>query len=724
LTFGSESGGRTPRPSVLAAVVATLGAIVFAPAISGGFIYDDRALVADNVHVHSFGEWPRWITHDFWDVNEEVNQLGSRMSYWRPGVSASYAMDWLIGAGSPVPFHATNLAWHAAASLLAFFALRRWLGAAIPAFFAALLFAVHPTKAESVAWIAGRTDVMCAVAMLVACEGMARRLAGLRGGALLEVAGTALAYTMKEQAVVLFAFAAVETWVALGRPALDGPALRRIARGAAPQVAIAAAYVVARAIFMPVRPPHDASLGPSSHAAEVLETMGRFAALTFAPHDLSVQQGLIRAPGGRMAFETGYVTLGVLFVITLAGVAVATRKRSPGVAMGIAFFAVTLLPTSNVVTTDLVALLSERFLYVPLLGLALAVTAAALEARGGERRAGVLVAGACAAVLALGVLSARRAADFQDEERFWARELGLHPDSLEALRFHIQLEAKEKRFAKALEYVARAQRAAASEYPQTGFELDFIVQGVELSVATIPDHDARALHAADEFLAAILDGRRNVATLATKSLAVELPIGGPTLARRIDRERPRMLALRAGIASRSVDDRSALELAAAAQSLCPGCFDVGRTAAIVAARAGQYESAARILDGVARFTGEPVVASTRAIVRSAERTAREADAAQEPSARLQLRAMALCTLEAWGRAFDVLAPARADIERVPPFALAFAELAWRAGEFAAAREVLASLMPARAAEETTRGWSLKMGWIDAPRAEKAEPIPL
>jgi hypothetical protein len=722
LTFGSEEGGRAPRPSLLAAAVATLGAIVFAPAISGGFIYDDRALVADNVHVHSFGEWTRWITRDFWDVNEEVNQLGSRMSYWRPGVSASYAIDWQIGAGSPVLFHATNLAWHAAASLLAFFTLRRWLGAAMPAFFAALLFAVHPTKAESVAWIAGRTDVMCAVAMLVASEGMARRLAGRRRGAVLEVVGTALAYTMKEQAVVLFAFAAVETWVALGRPALEGEALRRIARGAAPQIAIAAAYVVARAIFMPVRPPHDVSLGLSSHAAEVLETMGRFAALTFAPHDLSVQQGLIRAPGGRMAFETGYVSLGAAFVIALAGVAVATRKRAPGVAMGIALFAVTLLPTSNVVTTDLVALLSERFLYVPLLGLAFAVTAAALGARGGERATGALVVAACVAVLSLGVLSARRAADFQDEERFWARELGLHPDSLEALRFHIQLEAKQKRFAKALEYVARAQRAAAREYPQTGFELDFIVQGVELSVATVPDHDARSLHAADEFLAAILDGRS--AALATKSLAVELPMGGPTLARRVDRERPRMLALRAGIASRSLDDRSALELAAAAHSLCPGCFDVGRTAAIVAARAGQYERAAQILDAVARFTGEPVVASTRALVRSSERTASEADATEERSARLQLRATALCTLEAWGRAFDVLAPARADIERAPPFALAFAELAWRAGEFAVAREVLASLMPARTAEDTTRGWSLKMGWIDAPRSEKAEPIPL
>ena len=41
-------------------------------------------------------------------------------------------------------------------------------------------------------------------------------------------------------------------------------------------------------------------------------------------------------------------------------------------------------------------------------------------------------------------------------------------------------------------------------------------------------------------------------------------------------------------------------------------------------------------------------------------------------------------------------------------------LAWRAGEFKVAREVLAKVMPADAAERTTRGWSAKMGWIDEP----------
>src|SRR5258706_2102676 len=176
---GPTSESMTTRErAVLAVGVAAAGVAPFVPAISGGFLYDDRPLIADNVHVQTFADWARWLTHDFWDVNEEVKRFGARMIYWRPGVSASYAFDWQLGQGSPVVFHAMNLIWHALASCLAFFALRRWIASPLPAVVAALIFAVHPTKVESVAWIAGRTDGLCAVAMLTASLGAARRLGG------------------------------------------------------------------------------------------------------------------------------------------------------------------------------------------------------------------------------------------------------------------------------------------------------------------------------------------------------------------------------------------------------------------------------------------------------------------------------------------------------------------------------------------------------------------
>src|SRR6185295_5115868 len=125
------------------------------------------------------------------------------------------------------------------------------------------------------------------------------------------------------------------------------------------------------------------------------------------------------------------------------------------------------------------------------------------------------------------------------------------------------------------------------------------------------------------------------------------------------------------------------------------------------------DRAEAIIDAVARAADEALVADTRRLVRSAAQTASLAAKTGDQAERLQLRASELATLEAWGRAFRVLLPAKQAIEQAPGFAIGFAELAWRAGEFEVAREVLARMMPADAIRHATETWSAKMGWSDA-----------
>ena len=242
-----------PRPWQLALAIGLLAAAVFMPSIAGGWIYDDQLLISNNHYVHSLSWWPRWFVTDFWDLGEEFTRVSGRIAYWRPMISATYAVDWTLSHGSPLWFHIVNFAWHAAVGALTFLVLRRWLGAVWPAVVASLLFAVHPTKAESVAWIAGRTDVLCVAAMLFASEGVARRLAGKRGGIVMEFVGTLLAYTTKEQAIVLPAFVIIEAWVAAGRPALALRPVVRLAKVAAPQIIIAVAYLLVRKLVLPIQ---------------------------------------------------------------------------------------------------------------------------------------------------------------------------------------------------------------------------------------------------------------------------------------------------------------------------------------------------------------------------------------------------------------------------------------------------------------------------------------
>src|SRR3569623_2205278 len=185
-----------PRQLALAALVVVVVAsvVAFIPAVTGGWIYDDHPLIQNNVYVHSFEEWPRWFVTDFWNVSAEITHFGSRILYWRPAVRASYAMDWKLGGGSPVMFHITNPLLQAVPSGIVFVPLRRWVGSTLPALAAALLIVVHPTKDENIAWIAGRTAIVCLLAILIASAGFARRLEGRHGGIAMEVGGTLLEY--------------------------------------------------------------------------------------------------------------------------------------------------------------------------------------------------------------------------------------------------------------------------------------------------------------------------------------------------------------------------------------------------------------------------------------------------------------------------------------------------------------------------------------------------
>jgi protein O-mannosyl-transferase len=79
---------------------------------------------------------------------------------WHPLTWLSHMLDCQIYELHPAEHHATNLALHLAAVILLFLVLRRMTGALWQSAFAAAVFAVHPLRVESVAWISERKDVL------------------------------------------------------------------------------------------------------------------------------------------------------------------------------------------------------------------------------------------------------------------------------------------------------------------------------------------------------------------------------------------------------------------------------------------------------------------------------------------------------------------------------------------------------------------------------------
>ena len=150
-------------PALLVAAVVLL----YGRTLTYDFVnYDDYDLVVRNT---DFLKDPgniltSFATHAFTSHREEG-------VYYRPVLLLSYFADYAVWGVDPAGFHLTNVILHAAATLLLFFLavglLRQARGAGagadddrLIAFFAALLFAVHPVQTESVAWVAGRNDVL------------------------------------------------------------------------------------------------------------------------------------------------------------------------------------------------------------------------------------------------------------------------------------------------------------------------------------------------------------------------------------------------------------------------------------------------------------------------------------------------------------------------------------------------------------------------------------
>lgn len=82
-------------------------------------------------------------------------------SLWVPLTTLSFMADVSVFGLSPSAFHLENVAWHAAAAVLLFLALRALTGRVWASALVAALFGVHPINVESVAWITERKNVLC-----------------------------------------------------------------------------------------------------------------------------------------------------------------------------------------------------------------------------------------------------------------------------------------------------------------------------------------------------------------------------------------------------------------------------------------------------------------------------------------------------------------------------------------------------------------------------------
>lgn len=393
-------------------MVAAVAALLYAPVWRYDYTYlDDNNLVLDQ---QSFLSQPSSL----YAVFGRSFFASASDSYYRPVVNLSFAINALVDGVRPLGYHLVNGLLHGIACVLLLALLRRFRFGDLASLCAALVFAVHPVNAASVAWIPGRNDTLLGCFTFGACLLLLQdaRQSGpaVKTGHLLFFL---LALFTKETAIILPLLFIVLLWAVEGRHAL-----RRHGWMWAGWAIAIAAYCAARHAVITAPPGYVAGQLQTAWQRwpELLSDIGKLL-LPVRLQVLAAPQDVVWWPG--------------IVVVAIAGAACFMRGMRRGImALALAFVLLPLL--MSLLGASYVVL--ETRLYLPAAGMCvlLAEVLRATQLQG--TKMSIAAFGVVAIfIIAMGIVNLRYVPSFRDRDCFSIAALeGSHNSSVaRSLRF-------------------------------------------------------------------------------------------------------------------------------------------------------------------------------------------------------------------------------------------------------------------------------------------------
>lgn len=391
-------------------VLGGLTAAVFWPAVRFDFInYDDDVYVYANPLVASGLSLP--------GVKAAFTTTAG--SNWMPLTWLSLMADTTLFGTAPRGYHRTAVLLHTASVVLLFVALRRLTRRPWASALAAALFAVHPTRLESVAWIAERKDVLSGLFFMLALGSYARCAGTPTPLRRLSVTGWFLCGLLAKPMLVTFPFLLLllDAWPLRRWRSPRDPALKKLFAEKIPLFALAFVFsVITYLIQLRAGAVARAAPGGPAWFGRVVTHYGWYLAKAVWPTDLA----LVYPSDLGLLPWAGLIAAGLsLLTLTAWGAA----RRCPAGWIGWCWFAGLLFPVCGVVPIGHISV-AARYLYLPLIGLAVALvhgTAAALDRRATWRPWAGLAGALLAAALALE--TRRQLPHWRDSETLFAHTL-------------------------------------------------------------------------------------------------------------------------------------------------------------------------------------------------------------------------------------------------------------------------------------------------------------
>ena len=371
----------------LCLIVAT--AAVFAPLLGHDFLeYDDPLYVTANPDVQAglTLEGLRWA----WTTNHAAN--------WHPVTWVSHLVDVELFGLEPWGHHLMSLLFHIANTLLLFLLLVRMTKAAWPSALVAALFALHPLRLESVAWVAERKDVLSTFLGLVTVGAYLRYVehkgTGRTGRYLLVFLSFALALMAKPMVVTLpFLLLLLDAWP-LKR--LQWTTAWPRIREKIPLLLLSATSSYMTLLAQTGGGAVNLKFSLGTRVANAVLSYVRYLGAMFWPRDLAV---FYPHPSG--GIEAWRVAVAAVLLISITAAALLLARRCPYLPVGWFWFLGTLVPVIGLVQVGSQAM-ADRYSYLPSIGIGIVVVWGAAELAAREPRVRtVLGLGAGAALISL-----------------------------------------------------------------------------------------------------------------------------------------------------------------------------------------------------------------------------------------------------------------------------------------------------------------------------------
>jgi tetratricopeptide (TPR) repeat protein len=415
--------------SLASPAIALLALLSSAIGIVNQFTYDDKYVILLNPAAHNLHQWWRVFASSYWPKDWGGDG-------YRPLTILAFKIESVIGGGSPMTFHATNILLYAVTSVLVFALARRMLPL-WAAWITAALFAVHPVHVEAVANVVGQSELLVAIALLSATIIYIRARAS-GDPSLGSTAGIAVLYALacfsKEHGIVLPAIliAAELTIIDDARP------IRERVEQLRPMylllTAIAVGFVGVRTIvladhgiggFQPFVPFATLHISGPDRILTAFGVVPQWVRLLYWPAQLSSEYG---PPAIEIAQGLSLSQLpGFLLLLGILALGLLLRRRERAISFGIALVCIALLPSSNFIVPAGI-ILAERTLFLPSAGAMLIVGALAvigrekIRARRDERRLMAYAQLALSVLLVVGVAkSAKRSTVWRDNDTLFRR---------------------------------------------------------------------------------------------------------------------------------------------------------------------------------------------------------------------------------------------------------------------------------------------------------------